>query len=72
VLIPEENEKDLADLPDNVRQGLTIIPVATIEQVLARALTRPLTPVQWGEAEEAAYRAELGRGGSSPQAQLPH
>ncbi len=72
VLIPEENEKDLVDLPEKVKQGLQIIPVSTIEQVLARALVRPLTPVQWGEAEEAAYRAELVRGGQSPQAQLPH
>jgi len=72
VLIPEENEKDLVDLPEKVKLGLQIIPVSTIEQVLARALVRPLTPVQWGEAEEAAYRAELVRGGQSPQAQLPH
>ena len=73
VLIPEENEKDLADLPENVKQGLTIVPVSTIEQVLARALTRPLTPITWSEAEEAAYRADLARGGpGSPQPQLPH
>ena len=73
VLIPEENEKDLADLPENVRNGLTIVPVSTIEQVLARALVRPLTPIQWTEAEEAAYRATLGGGRASPgEAQLPH
>jgi ATP-dependent Lon protease len=73
VLIPEENEKDLVDLPENVKQGLTIVPVSTIEQVLARALTRPLTPIQWSEAEEAAYRADLARGGpGNPQPQLPH
>ncbi len=72
VLIPEENEKDLVDLPENVKTGLTIIPVSTIEQVLARALTRPLTPIQWSESDEAAYRAELGRGGAKPEAQLPH
>lgn len=73
VLIPEENEKDLADLPENVRSGLTIVPVATIEQVLARALVRPLTPIQWSEAEEAAYRATLGGGRATPgEAQLPH
>jgi ATP-dependent Lon protease len=49
------------------------VPVATIEQVLARALTRPLTPIQWSEAEEAAYRAQLGPGGSKTgEAQLPH
>jgi len=73
VLIPEENEKDLVDLPENVKSGLTIIPVSTIEQVLARALVRPLTPIQWSETDEAAYRAQLGPGGTkSGEAQLPH
>ena len=73
VLIPEENEKDLVDLPENVKTGLTIIPVSTIEQVLARALVRPLTPIQWSETDEAAYRAQLGPGGTKPgEAQLPH
>jgi ATP-dependent Lon protease len=73
VLIPEENEKDLVDLPENVKTGLTIIPVSTIEQVLARALVRPLTPIQWSETDEAAYRAQLGPGGmKSGEAQLPH
>ncbi len=74
VLIPEENEKDIADLPDSVKNGLTIVPVSTIDQVLARALVRPLTPIQWSESDEAAYRAELlGRGGpKGSEAQLPH
>ncbi|MDP3739457.1 MAG: endopeptidase La [Hyphomonadaceae bacterium] len=74
VLIPEENEKDLVDLPDSVKNGLTIVPVSTIDQVLARALVRPLTPVQWSETDEANYRAELGRGGGpkGTEAQLPH
>ena len=74
VLIPEENEKDLVDLPDSVKQGHTIVPVSTIDQVLARALVRPLTPIQWSESDEAAYRNELlGRGGGKgSEAQLPH
>ncbi|MDP3495389.1 MAG: endopeptidase La [Hyphomonadaceae bacterium] len=74
VLIPEENEKDLVDLPESVKQGLTIVPVSTIDQVLARALVRPLTPIQWSESDEAAYRNELlGRGGpKGSEAQLPH
>ena len=71
VLIPEENEKDLADLPDSVKNGLTIVPVSTIDQVLARALVRPLTPVQWTEIDEANYRAELGRGGGAKGAEAP-
>ena len=71
VLIPEENEKDLADLPESVKNGLTIVPVSTIDQVLARALVRPLTPVQWTEIDEANYRAELGRGGGAKGAEAP-
>jgi ATP-dependent Lon protease len=49
VLIPQENEKDLADIPDNVKAGLEIVPVSTVDEVLARALTRPLTPIEWTE-----------------------
>jgi hypothetical protein len=45
VLIPEENEKDLAEIPDNVKKGLKIIPVATADAVPAEALSRPLTPI---------------------------
>ncbi len=44
VLIPKDNEKDLADIPDNVKAGLEIVPVATVDEVLHRALVRPLTP----------------------------
>jgi ATP-dependent Lon protease len=49
VLIPAENAKDLADVPDNVKSGLEIVPVATVDEVLARALTGPLTPIEWTE-----------------------
>ncbi|HEY1097151.1 MAG TPA: endopeptidase La, partial [Alphaproteobacteria bacterium] len=45
VLIPYENVKDLADIPDNVKNGLEIIPVETIDQVLAQALIKPLEPL---------------------------
>jgi ATP-dependent Lon protease len=53
VLIPLENEKDLAEVPDNVKAGLTIIPVATVDEVLAKALTGPLIPIEWNEDEHA-------------------
>jgi len=53
VLIPQENEKDLADVPENVKRDLEIIPVSTIDQVLALALTGPLTPIEWTEADES-------------------
>jgi ATP-dependent Lon protease len=52
VLIPSENEKDLADIPDNVKKGLQIIPVENVEQVLKAALTKPLTPIEWIEPAE--------------------
>jgi ATP-dependent Lon protease len=49
VLIPEENEKDLAEIPDNVKAGLKIIPVKKVDEVLQHALVRPLTPIEWTE-----------------------
>jgi ATP-dependent Lon protease len=52
VLIPEDNVKDLADMPENVKSGLNIIPVKVIDQVLEHALTKPLIPIEWVEAEE--------------------
>ena len=53
VLIPGENEKDLAEIPDNVKRGLKIIPVNTADEVLLHALAGPLTPVKWVEDAEA-------------------
>jgi len=49
VLIPEENEKDLADVPESVKKGLEIIPVSTVDEVLARALTRLPVAIEWEE-----------------------
>jgi ATP-dependent Lon protease len=54
VLIPKENEKDLEEIPDNVKRGLEIIPVTTADEVLEKALTRPLVPLELSEEEEAA------------------
>src|SRR5271170_4383221 len=47
VLIPKENEKDLAEIPDNVKRGLTIIPVGTVDELLLHALTQKLVPIEW-------------------------
>jgi ATP-dependent Lon protease len=52
VLIPKENEKDLAEIPDNVKRGLTIVPVAHADEVLEQALTQPPTAIEWDEADE--------------------
>lgn len=58
VLIPEENEKDLAEIPDNVKEGLEIIPVTHVRDVLNLALVRQPEAVEWDEeAEEAAAAA---------------
>ena len=54
VLIPKENEKDLVDLPANVKSGLEIIAVSQVEEALKHALTKPLTPVEWIEPVIAA------------------
>ncbi len=57
VLIPEENRKDLAEIPANIQAGLEIIPVSHVDEVLALALTEPLVPVEWTEADELASQA---------------
>ncbi|SEQ68658.1 ATP-dependent Lon protease [Loktanella sp. DSM 29012] len=64
VLIPAENEKDLADIPDNVKEGLTLIPVTHVSEVLEHALVRQPEPIEWDqEAEDAAAAATLARRG---------
>ncbi|MTH98507.1 endopeptidase La [Roseibium sp. RKSG952] len=69
VLIPEENEKDLADIPDNVKEGLEIIPVKHVSEVLERALIRKPEPVEWDEAaEEAAAAAAKATESAGPSA----
>jgi ATP-dependent Lon protease len=60
VLIPQENEKDLADVPDNVKSQLEIIPISTADEVLAHALTGPLSPIEWREEDEAAMPPPKG------------
>ncbi|MFC7332119.1 endopeptidase La [Rhodocista pekingensis] len=54
VLIPKENEKDLADIPDNVKKGMTIIPVSTVDEVLANALTQAPVAIEWSEPDDVA------------------
>jgi len=53
VLIPKENEKDLAEIPDNVKRGLKIIPVGAVDELLSQALAVQLTPLAWSEDGEA-------------------
>ena len=58
VLIPEENAKDLAEIPDNVKSGLEIIPVARVDDVLQHVLVRSPEPIEWDEAAEAQSRTQ--------------
>jgi ATP-dependent Lon protease len=58
VLIPQENEKDLAEIPDNVKEGLNIVPVEHVRDVLKLALVTEPEPVEWDEAAEEAAAAE--------------
>jgi ATP-dependent Lon protease len=58
VLIPKDNEKDLADIPDNVKKGLTIIPVGILDEVLSNALAQPLVPIEWIEPAEVSEAAK--------------
>ena len=65
VLIPQENEKDLADIPANIKDGLEIIPVSHVDQVLARALVSPLVAVEWTEADDLAAALPAVTGGEN-------
>jgi ATP-dependent Lon protease len=65
VFIPQENAKDLIEIPENVKSGLEIVPVTHVRQVLERALVRQPVAVEWDElAEEAAAAA---RAAAMPQ-----
>jgi ATP-dependent Lon protease len=54
VLIPAENEKDLAEIPASVKEALDIVPVGHVDEVLAKALTKAMTPIEWTDADEQA------------------
>ena len=65
VLIPKDNEKDLADIPDNVKRGLEIIPVSSVDDVLRNALVRALEPIEWTEPAEPVESAAKPRDGDA-------
>ncbi len=60
VLIPADNEKDLADIPDNVKKGMTIIPVSDVGEVLEHALVSKLAPIEWTQEMENEAAALAG------------
>jgi len=70
VFIPKENEKDLAEIPDNVKKNLEILAVSHVDEVIGRALTKKPEPITWAEPEEApAPRAGEGAAAGTV---LPH
>ena len=70
VLIPDENVKDLAEIPDNVKEGLEIVPVAHVDEVLEHALIDRPSPIEWTEADDLASQpgAAGASGGEAPTA----
>ena len=71
VLIPKDNEKNLAEIPDNVKKGLTIIPVATADDVLRHALSRAPIPIEWIEEDDPPAEP-LADGKTAQESQLTH
>jgi ATP-dependent Lon protease len=72
VLIPKDNEKDLAEIPDNVKAGLEIVPVSTVDEVLALALAMPLTPAIWTDEDELAELRRQDGFGDAREGARPH
>ena len=71
VLIPQENEKDLVEIPANIREGLKIIPVRHVDEVLELALVRPTTPIDWTEADDLALQPSGIGGGENERGEAP-
>jgi ATP-dependent Lon protease len=72
VLIPKENEKDLADIPDNVKRKMEIVPVSDCDEVLARALVKELTPIEWNESDEDVPATRTPKGDDEHSGVLTH
>ena len=73
VLIPEENAKDLSEIPDNVKEGLEIIPVSHVSEVLERALVSKPEAIEWDEeAEEAAAAAAMSSSSDKSGSAVAH
>jgi ATP-dependent Lon protease len=72
VLIPAENEKDLVELPATVRDGLEIVPVDHVDQVLARALVEPVQPIEWTDSDEHAAEPPVHPSAGSGEPAVRH
>ena len=58
VLIPNENKKDLTEIPEIIKKSINIIPVSTVDEVLKHALTKTLKPVKWAEIDQASAKKD--------------
>jgi ATP-dependent Lon protease len=72
VLIPAENEKDLVELPSTVKEGLEIVPVDHVDEVLARALVEPLQAIEWADEDEHAPEPPVHPAGAAGEAAVRH
>jgi ATP-dependent Lon protease len=72
VLIPKDNEKDLPEIPDNVKEGLEVIPVSSVQEVLKHALVRAPEAIDWDEAAEEAAAAALAANAGDATAAVAH
>ncbi|MBI37420.1 MAG: endopeptidase La [Alphaproteobacteria bacterium] len=72
VIIPKENEKDLADIPDNIKKGIKIIVASTVDEVLEHALTSSLVPIEWNESENDSASVSTSEDDSDTQSVVRH
>lgn len=72
VMIPEDNARDLVDIPDNVKNQLEIVPVATVDEALKNALTRMPEPIEWDEEAYAAQQAAARDGNATSKNVTAH
>ena len=73
VLIPKDNEKDLDDIPDNVKKDVAVVSVESMDDILKHALAKPLVPIEWTAEDEAALDKVVGSGEEEGDVSvLPH
>ena len=72
VLIPQDNEKDLIEIPDNVKEGLNIIPVSHVDEVLKYALVDEPEPIDWDPKHEEEQQTSSLSGGDDTSGAVAH
>jgi ATP-dependent Lon protease len=72
VMIPEDNVKDLADIPDSVKSGMELVPVSRMDDVLKHALVRQPIAIEWDEVAEEAAAAARSKGGDASETAVTH